>query len=113
SCPDIAMLYMLIRPKKGKSVEERFKKCFDDFVFSRVKEEQPGFLNKIRMIEGDAAEENFGLSPETRLMLNDTNIVIHAAACVKFNENIRSIVHTNVRTTKQLLIWAKSLPDLK
>ncbi|XP_078051357.1 putative fatty acyl-CoA reductase CG5065 [Augochlora pura] len=113
SCPDIAMLYMLIRPKKGKSVEERFKECFDDFVFSRAKEEQPGFLNKITMIEGDAAEENFGLSPETRLMLNDTNIVIHSAASIKFNEALRLIVHTNVRTTKQLLLWAKSLPDLK
>nr|XP_033331554.1 fatty acyl-CoA reductase 1-like [Megalopta genalis] len=113
SCPDIVTIYMLIRQKKGKSVEERFKECFNDTVFSRLKREQPDFLNKIAMIEGDATEENFGLSAESILTLNDTNIVIHAAAIVKFNEKLRTMVHTNVRTTKQLLLWAKTLPNLK
>nr|XP_033335421.1 fatty acyl-CoA reductase wat-like [Megalopta genalis]XP_033335422.1 fatty acyl-CoA reductase wat-like [Megalopta genalis] len=112
-CPDIAKIYMLIRQKKGKSVEERFKDCVDDVVFSKTKREQPDFLNKIVLIEGDAAEENFGLSAQSVLTLNDTNIVIHAAASVNFNEKLRTIVHTNVRTTKQLLLWAKTLPNLK
>ncbi|XP_076382452.1 fatty acyl-CoA reductase wat-like [Megalopta genalis] len=113
SCPDIVTIYMLIRQKKGKSVEERIKQYFNDTVFSRLKQEQPDFLNKIVVIEGDAAEENFGLSAQSILTLSDTNIVIHAAAIVKFNEKLRTIVHTNVRTTKQLLLWAKTLPNLK
>nr|XP_033335506.1 putative fatty acyl-CoA reductase CG5065 [Megalopta genalis] len=113
SCPDIATIYMLIRQKKGKSVEERIKQYFNDTVFSRLKQEQPDFLNKIVVIEGDAAEENFGLSAQSILTLNDTNIVIHAAAIVKFNEKLRLVVHTNVRITKQLLLWAKTLPNLK
>lgn len=32
SCPKIGILYMLMRAKKGKTPEERFKEHFDDVV---------------------------------------------------------------------------------
>ncbi|XP_078051668.1 fatty acyl-CoA reductase 1-like, partial [Augochlora pura] len=113
SCPDVATVYMLIRPKKGKSVEERFNDCFNNEIFDVLRKEQPNFISKIMMIEADAVKEDFGLSPEARELLNDTNIVIHSAASIKFNEKLRILVHTNVRTTKQLLLWANSRPNLK
>ncbi|XP_076223842.1 fatty acyl-CoA reductase wat isoform X2 [Nomia melanderi] len=65
------------------------------------------------MIEGDAAKEDFGLTPETKTMLTNTNIIFHVAATVRFNEKIRLAVHTNVRVTKNLLVWAKQLSNIK
>ncbi|XP_076643574.1 uncharacterized protein LOC143353855 [Halictus rubicundus] len=113
SCPDVKTIYMMIRPKKGKSVEERFKENFQEVIYDRLKREQPNFMNKIVMIEGDAAEEDFGLTPEVKATLMDTNIVFHAAATVRFDEKLRVAVNINVRTTKCLLLWAKQLPNLK
>ncbi|XP_076277731.1 fatty acyl-CoA reductase wat [Lasioglossum baleicum] len=113
SCPDIKTIYMLIRPKKGKSVEERFKENFQEVIYDRLKKEQPSFLSKVVMIEGDAAAEDFGMTPEVRAALMDTNIIFHAAATVRFDEKLRVGVNTNVRTTKCLLLWAKQLSNLK
>lgn len=31
-CPDVKRIYMLVRPKRGKSAEERIAKYFDDTV---------------------------------------------------------------------------------
>ncbi|XP_076298588.1 fatty acyl-CoA reductase 2-like [Lasioglossum baleicum] len=72
-------------------------------IYERLKKEQPNFLSKIMMIEGDAAEDDFGMTPEVKATLMDTNIIFHAA----------SDVNTNVRTTKCLLLWAKQLSNLK
>nr|XP_031827412.1 fatty acyl-CoA reductase 1-like [Nomia melanderi] len=113
SCPGITTIYMLIRPKKGKASKDRFEEIFNDVIYERLKQEQPNFLNKIVMIEGDAAKEDFGLTPETKTMLTNTNIIFHVAATVRFNEKIRLAVHTNVRVTKNLLVWAKQLSNIK
>ncbi|XP_076284758.1 fatty acyl-CoA reductase wat-like isoform X2 [Lasioglossum baleicum] len=113
SCPGIKTIYMFVRPKKGKSVGERFKENFEEVIYERLKKEQPNFLSKIVMIEGDAAEDDFGMTPEVKATLMDTNIIFHAAANVRFNEKLRECVNTNVRTTKSLLLWAKQLSNLK
>ncbi|XP_076655259.1 fatty acyl-CoA reductase wat-like isoform X2 [Halictus rubicundus] len=113
SCPRITKIYMLVRPKKGKSPEERFKENFAEVIYDRLRKEQPNFLNKIVMIEGDASEEDFVITPEVKATLTDTNIIFHAAATVRFDEKLRVAVNTNVRTTKCLLLWARQLPNLK
>lgn len=113
SCPGINKIYIVIRPKKGKSVEERFKENFDDVIYDKLSKDQPNFRSKIVAIEGDASEEDLGMTPEVKETLMCTNIVFHAAANVRFNEQLRAIVNTNVKTTKLLLLWAKQLRNLK
>ncbi|XP_076382322.1 putative fatty acyl-CoA reductase CG5065 isoform X4 [Megalopta genalis] len=113
SCPGIAKLYMIVRPKKGKSAEERFKENFDEPVYDRLKLERPDFMDKIVMIESDIAEEDFNVAEEVNDMLKNTNVVFHVAATVRFDEKLRLAVNTNVRVTKRLLLWAKGLPNLK
>lgn len=87
--------------------------CYCYQVYDRLKKEQPDFLNKIVLVEGDGAEEDLGLTAESKTMLLNTNIIFHAAATVRFDEKIRLAVHINVRQTKSLLLWAKQLPNIK
>lgn len=65
------------------------------------------------MIEADSGEANLGLSSENRKLLLDTNIIFHMAANVRFKEIIRTALNINVRGTKELLLLAKEMPNLK
>ncbi|XP_014479570.1 PREDICTED: putative fatty acyl-CoA reductase CG5065 [Dinoponera quadriceps] len=112
-CPDIGKMYVLMREKKGKSVDERFNELFDNVVYDRMKKEQPDFIAKVIMIEADFGEADLGLSPENRKRLLDTNIIFHMAATVRFNEILRIAVNINVRGTKQMLLFAKEMPNLE
>ncbi|XP_078050790.1 fatty acyl-CoA reductase wat [Augochlora pura] len=113
SCPGIANLYIIVRPKKGKPATARFKENFDEAIYERLWKEQPDFLNKVQMIEGDATEEDLGMTLENKETLKNTNVVFHVAATVRFEEKLRLAVNINVRTVKQLLLWAKQLPNIK
>ncbi|XP_071576188.1 fatty acyl-CoA reductase wat-like [Temnothorax nylanderi] len=112
-CPDIGKLYVFMRAKKEKSPEQRIREHFDNSVYDRLKKEQPNFSTKIIMIEADLSKLDLGLSQESRERLLDTNVIFHAAATVRFNEPIRIAVNINVRGTKQLLLIAKEMPNLK
>ncbi|KOX72974.1 hypothetical protein WN51_01342 [Melipona quadrifasciata] len=111
-CPGITKLYMLVRPKKGKTALERYKEIFEE-IYDKLRHEQPNFLQKIVMLEGDAAKENFGLLPEDINALMDVNIIFHVAAVVRFNEKLRTALNINVKSIKFLLSFAKKLPNLK
>ncbi|XP_015586786.1 fatty acyl-CoA reductase wat [Cephus cinctus] len=113
SCPDIDKMYMLIRGKKGKTSETRFKEHFEDILYERLKRERPGILSKVVMIEGDVSLLNLGLSAENREILRDSNIIFHGAATVRFDEKLRQAVNINIRGTKQMLLFAKEMPNLK
>ncbi|KAM0733679.1 Fatty acyl-CoA reductase wat [Formica fusca] len=112
-CPDIEKIYILMRAKKEKSPEERFKEYFNNPVYDRLKEKQPNFGTKVIMVEGDVSKLDLGLSPKNRKLILDTNIIFHGAATVRFNESIRVAVNINVRGTKQMLLLAKEMPDFK
>ncbi|CAK9798432.1 Putative fatty acyl-CoA reductase CG5065 [Anthophora plagiata] len=113
SCPNIEKLYITVRPRKGKTSLERFKENFDDIIYDRLKHEQPNFINKVVMLEADISQDECGLSPNDKKLLMNTNIIFHAAANVRFDEKIQNIAKINVRSTKFLLSFAKTLPNLK
>ncbi|XP_014479565.1 PREDICTED: fatty acyl-CoA reductase 1-like [Dinoponera quadriceps] len=112
-CPGIGKIYITMKSKKGKSVEDRFKEHFDDVIYDRLKKEQPDYITKVIMIEADFGEVNLGLSPENRKRLLDTNIIFHMAAIVRFNETIRNVINVNVRGTKEILLFMKEMPNLE
>lgn len=78
-----------------------------------MKKERPNFIDKIQLVEADCSELNLGLSLQDQEHLLDTNIIFHVAATVRFNEPIRNAVNINIRSTKQLLLFAKEMPNLK
>ncbi|XP_043477414.1 fatty acyl-CoA reductase wat-like isoform X1 [Leptopilina heterotoma] len=112
--PNMGKLYMMLRPKKGKSPEERFKEHFDDPLYERLKQEQPDYASKIFIIEGDTEKFDLGLSPNDReLIIKNTHIIFHAAATVRFDEKLRQAVNINVRGLQLMLQLAKEMKNLK
>ncbi|XP_043499970.1 fatty acyl-CoA reductase 1-like, partial [Polistes fuscatus] len=112
-CPDIKTVYLLIRAKKQQDPNTRFKEYFNDVIFKRLKKEQKDVEKKIILIEGDMNQVNLGLSEEDRKRIQDTNLIFHGAASVRFIDNIRFIVNTNIRGTRDLLLLAQEMKSLE
>ncbi|XP_056634653.1 fatty acyl-CoA reductase wat-like [Diorhabda sublineata] len=111
---DVGTLYLLVRDKRGKNVQDRLNILFEDKIFNRLKEERPKFEHRVKTISGDLGIPNLGISKtdEEFLKLN-INIVFHMAATIKFNENLKSALEVNVRATQNILDLAKQMRDLK
>ncbi|KAK3928853.1 Fatty acyl-CoA reductase wat [Frankliniella fusca] len=113
SCPDVEKIYVLMRPKKGKSLEERFKAQFDGPVFERLRVTRPGFQLKVYPLEGDCSQPRLGLSDESVEKLKETQVIFHVAATVRFDEKMRLATAINVQSNIDLLRLARTMPDLK
>lgn len=113
TCSKMEKLYMFMREKKGKSAEQRFQEHFEDVLYARLKREQPDFAKKVVMIPGDTGKINLGLSERHRELLRDTHVIFHGAATVRFDEKLRKATDINVRGIKQMLLFAREMPNLK
>ena len=88
----IDKIYVLIRPKKGAQLDERFKKeildspCFD-LIRDRHGPDFAAFVaSKVHPIEGDVLKDGLDLSPgDFELVTSTTNVIIHCAAAIDFN----------------------------
>ncbi|CAH1381665.1 unnamed protein product [Tenebrio molitor] len=110
----IQKIFILVRAKRNKSSEERFQDLFDYPCFDNLKKERPDFKEKIVFVSGDCELSNLGMSQQSQEMLIDeTDVVIHAAANVKFDQPLRLGANINVRSTKEVLALAKLMPRLK
>lgn len=114
SCPHIKHIYLLIRSKKGKNVEQRLEDIFEDRLFKRLKYEVPKYYHKVSGIAGDCSLPGLGLSVSSRnALINEVNIIFHGAATVRFDEHIRVAMNINVSGTKELLNLARKITNLK
>nr|XP_033328836.1 putative fatty acyl-CoA reductase CG5065 [Megalopta genalis] len=103
SCPEIREIYLLIRPKKGNSAEERLKKAIELPLFDKLREQDPSIFAKLIPLNGDCSVERLGLSPEDRQTLVDrVSVIFHAAANVRFHQNLQLDVFSNVRSTRDI-----------
>lgn len=114
TCPHFKHIYLLIRNKKGKSVNERTDAIFEDRLFMRLKHERPKFHHKISAVAGDVSLPGLGLSAaDRRTLADEVNIVFHAAATIRFDEHIRTAVNINVLGTREIIRLAKEMTNLK
>ncbi|KAK4877896.1 hypothetical protein RN001_010402 [Aquatica leii] len=114
TCPDIEKVYVLIREKKGKSIEKRLEESLENPVFDVIKRQFPKFADKIEMVRGDCVEEDLGLSIQDKeKLLSNVKCVFHCAATVRFDEKMRTASYINVRATRDILKLAKEMPKLK
>ncbi|XP_050455047.1 fatty acyl-CoA reductase wat-like [Cataglyphis hispanica] len=113
SCPNVAIIYVLVRRKSGKGPQARVQQLVELPFYERLKKEQPDFLQKLRVIESDLNMTNLGLSPQDRARLLDTNVIFHGTAIIRSNQNLRTMANVHVQSTKQMLLLAKEMPDLK
>ena len=83
-------------------------------LFDLIRREIPETLRKIIPLTGDCAEIGLGLSEPDRQILEETvSIVFHAAATVRFDESLKSAVLMNTRGTREIMMIARNMKNLK
>ncbi|XP_050358331.1 putative fatty acyl-CoA reductase CG5065 [Nymphalis io] len=111
---NIRKIYVLVRQKKGRSVQERLNGILENPVFTILRKEKPSFVDKIVGIEGDVSEINLGIHEKTWASLtNEVNVIVHAAATINFVETIKKATLINVRGTREMLKFARSCTNIK
>lgn len=114
SCPDIKNLYFMIRPKRGKSCQERLEKLLTLPLFKKMHEKFPENKEKIILIQGDITHKALGISDDDRQkIVNNVDIIMHSAATVKFNEPIRVAMEMNVIAVQEMIKLAKEIKNLE
>ncbi|KAF2897506.1 hypothetical protein ILUMI_08662 [Ignelater luminosus] len=105
SCPKVDKIYALIRPKRGKTPEERLRALTNLPLFDKLKEQYPDAIEKkLRAITGDTTEIGLGLSEEDKKeLVENISIIFHGAASVRFNDSLRKAVIMNTRGTREVI----------
>jgi len=112
SC-NIRRIYILIRPKRNRSVQERLEKLKNEKIFSRLLREKPDAFDKIVGIPGDVLLPKLGISPENLELLKNVSVFYHSAATVRFDEPLKFALTLNVGGTHEALLLAETLKNLK
>ncbi|XP_015432138.1 PREDICTED: putative fatty acyl-CoA reductase CG8306 [Dufourea novaeangliae] len=115
SCPDLKNIYVLLRPKKGKQIEERLEELKTNSVFNKMKEENKSdLLKKLIPVAGDVGEDNLGLSPADKLTLIDTvQVVFHSAASLDFEADLKIAANINLLGTRRVAKLCQKIKNLK
>lgn len=110
---EVNRVFMLLRYKKGSSVENRLKSFKDGPVFKRLKLEKPDALDKLVAIPGDLSLPLLGISTRSLTALGTVSLFIHSAATVRFDEPIRVAINLNVSATYEAMKLAKKMKQME
>ncbi|KAF8374931.1 hypothetical protein PRIPAC_81360 [Pristionchus pacificus] len=111
--PDIKRLYVLVRAAKGKTADERWADINSGVMFNRVRTECPETLSKVVPVEGDISMDDMGLNEEDlKRVLEETSVVLHCAATVRFNDTLRNAIELNVKGVSRMIGMCKRMPNL-
>uniref|UniRef100_T1HPR8 Fatty acyl-CoA reductase n=1 Tax=Rhodnius prolixus TaxID=13249 RepID=T1HPR8_RHOPR len=114
SCVGIKRVYVLLRPKKGKTVEERLELLFQNEIFEKVLKKNPKARSIVKIMNGDITEPMCALSDECiNVIKEEVNFIVHAAAGLRMDEPLKIAFHMNVRSTLHLLQIAEHTKCLK
>lgn len=120
---DVRKIFVLVRNKKGVTPQERITTLFNTPIFARLGENLDQDLNnntpslkwtqKIKILEGDLSENGLGMNEnDTNSLIEETELIFHAAAHVRFDECLRDCVTINVKGTQELLNMAEKMSNL-
>lgn len=74
----------------------------------------PKFRHKLVTIPGDCSIAGLGLSlTDRQTLISNINIIFHAAATIKFDENLKLAIDINVHGTKDVIELGKEMKQLK
>lgn len=106
---------MLMRPKRGKTIEERLEGLIKNEVFEELlKVQSSDCFKKLVPIAGDVGDENLGISPADRQrLIENVNVVIHSAATLDFHEALKQTVNVNLLGTRRVMQLCSELRNLK
>ncbi|XP_061397100.1 fatty acyl-CoA reductase wat-like, partial [Musca vetustissima] len=112
-CTDVNRIYILLRPKAGQAIIERFNEISKTPLFDKLHTLRPNFMHKIHLIEGDCMLENLGISNDDhRTLIENVEVILHCAATIRFNETLSIATQINVQATMDLIAMAKEMKQL-
>ncbi|KAI5706235.1 hypothetical protein M8J75_006156 [Diaphorina citri] len=112
--PSIHSIYILVRERKGVSPQERIEKMLDNELFEKMRKEVPEFKSKIKVLQGNIEQNNLGLSSDDFVQLtSNINIIFHCAATLRFDEELKIAIRTNICATQTVVKLAKQCPHLR
>jgi fatty acyl-CoA reductase len=113
-CPNVGKIYLLVRPKKGISPENRLNDLFtNSLVFNNLRNSNTDYLNfiktKVKLVEGDLCHSDMGLSSNDCLMLKEkANIVVNLGANVSWKESVKQILTNNLTSLADIIRLSKN-----
>ncbi|CAH1636740.1 unnamed protein product [Spodoptera littoralis] len=106
---NISKIYVLLRCKKGKFIQQRLMEMFKDPLYDTLREQQPKFVDKIIAVSGDVSELNLGLSDKDwNTIADEVDIIFHLAATTRFDETLKLATFINIRGTREILALGKA-----
>lgn len=114
SCPQLKRVFLLMRPRKGLSPEQRMNEFREDKIFNKVRSVCNSALDKLYVISGDICQADMGLSElDKDTLVRHVNIVFHVAASVRFDEGMKQAAHENALGTRTVMELCREMKDLK
>ncbi|XP_022823967.1 fatty acyl-CoA reductase wat-like [Spodoptera litura] len=111
---NIRKIFILLRPKKNMTIQERLEEMLQDPVFGLVKKKKPDFAENIVPVKGDVAETKLGLSDKDWTMItSEVDVIFHVAATTRFDEALRVSTMINIRGTRETVLLGKDCQKLK
>ncbi|KAL5281183.1 hypothetical protein ACFFRR_004916 [Megaselia abdita] len=110
--PNVGKLYLLMRPKKQKSIEDRLQDLTKNSVFEKYLETHSAqdILSKIVPIGGDVGADNLGINDKDRqTLIDNVNVVFHSAATLDFFDGLRETTNINLLGTRRVMELCKQL----
>ncbi|ELR24552.1 NADbinding domain 4 domain containing protein [Acanthamoeba castellanii str. Neff] len=120
--PGVSKYFVLIRPKKDCSAEERFQKeVLSSPLFNPLRKALGGdrafaelVKDKVEVLKGDILDEDLGLSAEEmKKVVEEVTVFIHCAATISFTEPLLDAINQNVVAALRVLKIAKSAKRVK
>lgn len=103
-----------MRPKKGRSIENRLDDMFKLPLFQSLRNEKPQVFKKLIPVHGDVCSPNLGISAEKyELLLNEVQILFHFAATLRLEAKLKDAIEMNTTGTKRVLELAKEMKQLQ
>lgn len=103
-----------MRPKKGKTTHERLIETYTGPLFTILVKQDPNYMNRIKVLDGNTKELDVGLSMESRQdLFENVEIILHAAADVRFDNTLEELSLVNLRGTREMLKLAEQCEKLK
>ncbi len=116
--PDVKRIYLLIRPGRKGSAEQRLdREIISSNAFSRLRgrlgpDFDPAIRPKLVAVPGDLSQTRMGLSPELYSGLREeVDIVVNCAASVVFDERLDRALELNTLGARRILEFAKACRD--
>ncbi|XP_014288631.2 fatty acyl-CoA reductase 1 [Halyomorpha halys] len=113
SCPKIGTIYLLVKPE-NKLHEERSNELLFSELNEKIKKTHDCLNTKIRMVHGDYTQPFCGISEfDRKMLIDEIQIMFHIAGAPNKYENLKSLYHENIQSTRSLLELAGKMKKMK